>query len=135
MDYGLYEFVIPGKVKGKQRARVFMNENSGKMTAKTPEETVNYENWVKLCFLKNYRKVLPITEAVSVDIVAYFVRPKTNKNSSPITVRTDVDNIAKAVLDALNGLAYIDDKQVCRLSVKKEWSVEESVTVSIGVIR
>jgi len=30
-------------------------------------------------------------------------------------LRGDVDNMAKLVLDALNGVAYLDDKQVCKL--------------------
>lgn len=35
------------------------------------------------------------------------------------TVRPDVDNIAKGVMDALNGVAYGDDSQVVSLSVIK----------------
>lgn len=35
------------------------------------------------------------------------------------TFKPDVDNIAKSVLDALNRLAFKDDKQVTRLSVEK----------------
>jgi crossover junction endodeoxyribonuclease RusA len=33
--------------------------------------------------------------------------------------RTDLDNLAKTILDALNGLAYKDDSQVCALAVRK----------------
>ena len=33
--------------------------------------------------------------------------------------KPDADNVAKAVLDALNGLAYADDSQVFRLIVEK----------------
>ena len=35
------------------------------------------------------------------------------------TKKPDVDNIAKNVLDALNGLAWSDDSQITSLSVKK----------------
>lgn len=35
------------------------------------------------------------------------------------TFRPDVDNIAKAVLDALNGVAFDDDSQVVRLRCSK----------------
>lgn len=31
----------------------------------------------------------------------------------------DIDNYAKTVLDALNGVAWVDDKQICRLFVVK----------------
>lgn len=33
--------------------------------------------------------------------------------------KPDIDNIAKSVLDALNGVAYIDDKQVYSLTCNK----------------
>ena len=35
------------------------------------------------------------------------------------TFKPDVDNIAKAVLDALNGVAFEDDSQVVRLRCSK----------------
>ena len=35
------------------------------------------------------------------------------------TSTPDADNLAKAVMDALNGIAYKDDSQVCQLRVEK----------------
>ena len=34
----------------------------------------------------------------------------------------DCDNIAKIILDALNGIAYKDDKQIVMLNVEKYWT-------------
>jgi len=31
----------------------------------------------------------------------------------------DVDNLGKSVLDSLNGIAYVDDRQVTKLTVEK----------------
>lgn len=36
--------------------------------------------------------------------------------------RADVDNLAKGVLDALNGVAYKDDKQIQSLFVRKQYT-------------
>ena len=33
--------------------------------------------------------------------------------------KPDCDNIAKIILDSLNGIAYADDKQIISLSVEK----------------
>ena len=41
--------------------------------------------------------------------IAPFARP----------IRPDIDNLAKFVLDALNGLLYTDDRQVVKLLVYK----------------
>lgn len=48
--------------------------------------------------------------------VTYVLHPRKNKNGSSSKTRLDVDAPAKALLDALNGVCYADDKQVVRLS-------------------
>ena len=45
--------------------------------------------------------------------------------------KPDVDNIAKAVLDALNGIAYDDDKQITSLVIDKKYG-EPRIDVSMG---
>ena len=47
------------------------------------------------------------------------------------TKKPDTDNIAKAILDALNGLAYYDDAQICQLEVYKFYSDEPRAEVYI----
>lgn len=125
------EFVIPGKVKGKQRPRVFYNKNMGRTQAITPKETVNYENWVKSCYIEKFGTPQPTEKALSVIIEAYFIKPKSNKCLYPTTVRIDSDNIAKAILDSLNGIAYKDDKQVLALHIYKKWGGIEKAVVTI----
>lgn len=58
--------------------------------------------------------------SVSIDIMRHLPdgRPK-RVLSEPDTVKPDADNVAKAVLDALNGVAYKDDAQVVSLCVLK----------------
>lgn len=59
---------------------------------------------------------------IEVAIDAYRPLPKGTPRrveSLPFTAKPDADNIAKAVLDALQGAAYDDDKQVTRLMVTK----------------
>lgn len=48
------------------------------------------------------------------------------------TKRPDVDNLAKAVLDALNGVLYVDDSQIVELSVCKHYG--ESAKIHLDVI-
>jgi Holliday junction resolvase RusA-like endonuclease len=49
----------------------------------------------------------------------------------PITGRPDIDNLAKAILDALNGVTYEDDAQVSDLHVTRRWGETDSVRVRI----
>lgn len=45
--------------------------------------------------------------------------------------KPDLDNVAKIILDALNEVAWVDDTQVVSLSVRRVWSDEEYVCVTI----
>lgn len=47
------------------------------------------------------------------------------------TQKPDADNLAKGVMDALNGVAWVDDGQVCGLGVTKVWGPVGAVVVSI----
>ena len=42
----------------------------------------------------------------------------------PLSRNGDIDNIAKSILDALNGFVYEDDCQVVRLKIVKFYSAE-----------
>lgn len=58
--------------------------------------------------------------ALTIDVMRELPGSSPKRVSAePDTVRPDVDNIAKAVMDALNGVAYEDDSQVVSLSVLK----------------
>jgi Holliday junction resolvase RusA-like endonuclease len=50
-------------------------------------------------------------------------------NGDIYPARPDVDNIAKTVLDGMNGVVYADDAQVTFLKVTKKYAEEGSVTV------
>ena len=75
-------------------------------------------------------------EPVSVIIDAVFARPKSHllksgvKPSAPALPRPDVDNLGKAVLDALQDVMG-DDTHVARLVVEKSWGTEGRTTVRI----
>ena len=76
-------------------------------------------------------------EPLSVVIDAVFVRPKSHmrksgvKPDAPKLPRPDVDNIAKACLDALQDVIG-DDTCVARLVIEKSYGTEARTTVRIG---
>ena len=50
------------------------------------------------------------------------------------TIKPDTDNIAKSILDSLNGIAYLDDKQVVDLRVRKQYSEVPGVSIWISEV-
>lgn len=135
-----FEFVIPGEIVGKARPR--MNTRTGK--AYTPTKSKYYEYLVKKFFFEKYRdSQISSEEAIRLTINVYMEIPKsvskTKKNKmledeiKPIK-KPDIDNIAKAILDGLNKLAYHDDTQVVELIIRKYYAENPSVHVRMEVI-
>lgn len=128
-------FEIPREPVGKARPRYTRN---GKPY--TPSKTSNYESVVKACFIRAYGKRVAIDGPVKISIDARCPIPKSwpkwKKQDAETgkllpTVKPDVDNIAKIILDALNGIAFEDDKNVTSLQIDKCYSNEPGVTVTI----
>ena len=125
--------VIPGKPTGKGRARTCRNQYTGKSVSYTPDKTANYENLVKMTFVTKYPNWKPTEQPITMTIVPRYRKTKGNKMSMPM-LKPDIDNCVKVVADALNGIAYVDDKQIVALQVFKKWCRDgeaESVTVTI----
>lgn len=131
------EFKIPGKAQAKQRPRM---GRSG--IVYTPKETLVYENYVKMCYsdYANQFGWLPYENQVRAEIEVLVAVPKSDsktKKKAKIegmirpAVKPDCDNLAKSILDSLNGLAYHDDKQVVELSVKKYYAENAEVRVRL----
>ena len=117
--------VVEGKIKGKARPRVFNGH------AVTPKDTVTYENWVRLNYKEQCGEYLE--GAIEATILAYYKIPKSysKKRIKGIlegreypTKKPDADNIAKIILDSLNGIAFKDDSQIIKLTVIKRWTEE-----------
>jgi len=105
---------------------------------------VTYENLVKYSYWQKYKGFkFPDDVALKMDILAQFEIPKSMSNkqrqqilngNTHYTKKGDADNIAKAILDPLNGLAYRDDAQVSDLNVKKRYGELPMARVTITVI-
>lgn len=51
--------------------------------------------------------------------------------SVPHTSKPDAENVAKAILDAMNGVVYADDKQVIDLRVTKHYGPDPRAVVAV----
>ena len=126
------ELIIPGKPRGKGRPRF------GNGTAYTDKETAEYERLVRLTALQTGIK--PLSGAVHMDITAYYPIPRSGSKASRLKrergeeyplVKPDIDNITKIIMDALNGYAYADDKQVISVTAIKKYGREPKVVVKV----
>lgn len=136
------EFTILGKAVAKQSFRY--TRDGRKYTDK---EVKGYANWVRLCFERAYPEHLPsmfFEKPLKVHIQAFFEIPKSyskKKRELAIagkirpTVKPDTDNISKNIKDALNGIAYPDDKQVVSETIEKYYNDSAYTIVNIEGIQ
>lgn len=134
------KFIVPGEPQGKARPRFARIGNYTRTY--TPDETVRYENLVKL-FYQQETKGIKLEGEIAAKIVGVFPIPKSvsKKNRELMlqgkilhTKKIDCDNLAKIILDSVNGIAYDDDKQVCRLYVEKVYGEKPRVEVTLKEI-
>lgn len=126
------QFIVPGEPQGKGRPRF------GNGRTYTPAKTIEYER--RIATRAAEAMPCPATELpVHVRVDAYKGIPKSWTRAKRIRAmdgqeipgKPDLDNVAKAVLDALNGVVYADDVQVTRLVVTKQYSLEPRLVVTV----
>lgn len=133
---------INGEPRGKQRPR-FTKQGR----AYTPKETRQYEQEIREAALRaaaiqQYTK--PSADCpVQVHITSHCAIPKSwskkkreaaQQGKIRPTVKPDADNIGKLICDALNEIAYHDDKQVAELLVSKRYARHGDPHVSVTVL-
>ncbi len=99
---------------------------AGKPMAFTPEETRTYERRLRSAAsaeAMRRRLIEPVLGPLALGLVAVFPRTRESDPGDAHAVRPDADNLLKTV-DALNGVVWGDDAQVCLASVFKRRALE-----------
>lgn len=84
--------------------------------AYTPDKTRTFEQRLRAHLMGHADKPL---EGALVLTLRFFLGPPGKKVREYPTVRPDVDNFAKGVMDAGNGLLWIDDSQIIKIDATK----------------
>ncbi|MBR6102603.1 MAG: RusA family crossover junction endodeoxyribonuclease [Ruminococcus sp.] len=132
-------FSVLGQPIGKGRPKF---TSYGKYPrAYTPEKTASFENLVKMEYRRQCKDKRFADDAmIGIVIYAYYAIPKSaskKKKEAMLrrlirpTVKPDYDNIAKIVSDALNGIAYADDKNIVDSAVHKFYSYTPGIFVEL----
>lgn len=112
----VYELTLPVAAHTKQRPRF------GRGRAYTPADTRNWEELLAWRFIERHGRPLL---AGPVRIELHFAGVQANQ---------DIDNLAKSCLDALNGIAFNDDRQVVELVVRKRTNGAPETRIAVSEV-
>lgn len=135
------EIIVEGEPKGKGRPRFTRTGH-----AYTPARTREYEDLIAARALQAMDGRPPIPKGVPVrmTILAVFGVPVSwpkKRRTAALqgvmhhTHKPDLDNVQKAVCDALNGIAYEDDCQIVSGEVEKVYGPEPMVRIFIEELK
>ena len=135
-----FEFTVETIPKAKARPR-FVRRGKFVQTY-TPKTTLEYEKKIAEEYLSQGGTVFDYPY-LEMSIIAYFPIPKSTKKGDRLLLESecvpynklkDTDNLAKAIMDSLNKIAYMDDRQICSLKVKKFYGKVGRVVIKIKEI-
>ena len=137
----MIKFTYHGEAVGKGRPRVSRRGNY--VHTYTPEKTRVFEEAIRFEFMASncepmpvYKRETPLHAKVTIGVSI----PKSYSKKKQALCRDrfiapskkpDIDNILKAIFDALNGYAYADDVQIVRVYAEKVYAEEPFVEVEI----
>lgn len=106
-------FNVPGKVVPKARPRVTRVGHTY-----TPQRTRDYEDHIVGCYLEKY----PGGETMPGRLTLMLTHQAGKNKDGSIPKRpTDLDNVVKIVMDALEGILYESDSHFDRIHAVRYW--------------
>lgn len=102
--------------------------------AVTPEKTRKYEKLIR----DSWTHGIVEGKSIMIDMEFRIPIPQSYSNKkkkelewTPHTKKPDLDNLVKAVLDALNGVAYTDDSLISDINASKSYAEKPGVYIMI----
>ena len=108
----------------------------------TPKKQADYQKFVAHHAAQAMRRAgfkQPFSVPLRIQFVGAYGVPKSWSKKAIInakwkTSRPDIDNMVKGCMDAMTGIIYEDDAQVCELFVRKTYSPIPGMTIVVSAL-
>lgn len=120
-DKSMLSIIVNHEPVGQPRHRISTRGIYARMYLPSSDPVYAFKSAIRAAI----GKPVKISGAVEIVVNAWFPRPKSKmwkRKPMPAyrhTSKPDADNVLKAVLDALNGIAWVDDAQIVTATVRK----------------
>jgi crossover junction endodeoxyribonuclease RusA len=123
-------FVVRGAPVAKGSMRVVPTQRGPRVVHSS--KLAHWENLIREAALKAIPQCWPVHNAINAVMVFFLPRPKYHRRpdgtlrkkycEAPHLSYPDLDKLARAVLDALTGIAWRDDSQVAYMMASKQYA-------------
>jgi len=117
----IHEFTVNHAPVGQPRHRVGTIGGHARLYLPSKHPVYSFKRAVQVAFGRHNK----LPGAIEIVVNAWFPRPKSKTwKTKPMpwyrhTAKPDADNVLKAVLDALNKVAWVDDAQISSATIRK----------------
>ena len=133
----MISFTVPGDPVAQPRHKVSTRGGFAKAYIPKDHPIHAYKEAIQLAAKIAMAGRAPVEGPVLVTVLFRFGRPKSHSKAARSNdnhkQKPDLDNLCKAVLDALNGICWTDDSQVCQIRASKAWRTEGQTIVLIDL--
>ena len=128
-------FVVPGTPVAQPRPRVTVKGSYGRAYVPSKHPVHAWRERIALCATAARHPEWPLVKGVPLWLTIRFIftRPQSVEREYH-TITPDIDNLAKAVLDAMSGsegAAMVSDAAVVGLNVHKKYGLKASAEVEV----
>ena len=125
-------FFVPGIAVTQGSGRATINSHTGRAVY-VPDHRKELRLWRRsVALVAGQQRVMPLEGPVGVSLDFKLIRGKTVKRTYP-TVKPDLDKLERAVLDALTGIAWLDDAQVVEVRKRKFYADGDGAGLIISI--
>ena len=117
-----------------------LRNRCGKYFSINYDPSKKYKEMVRLLIVQKLRERYPnfvmLNEPLEVNIVFIMPRPLSAKKKFWCDVDKDLDNLSKAIWDAMNKVVYFNDSRIVKATVEKVYPCKVSVEgagLTVGV--
>ena len=104
---------------------------AGKFVKDNAKRYLSYKNVLGYEAKKHFKE--PLNGPIEMIVVFYMQEPKKMPKGRTLpTVKPDIDNMVKGVMDSLNKIAWNDDNQVVKVSMTKLYAKQPRIYIDVS---
>ena len=128
----IFSVTVFGQARPQGSKSASVSKDGKAFTFESNKRTMPWRTDLKQVLGREWSNRERLDEAVVIHVDFYLSRPKSRKGVTWVEAMPDVDKLERAVFDALQETALVNDSRICYVQARKVYSDHPRVTITIG---